>query len=158
MNNGGSLTLVNAIIANNTGGDCLFAVSSLGHNLDSDGTCNLTATGDLSNTDPLLGPLQDNGGPTFTHTLLPGSPAIDAIPLEACTDKDGNPITTDQRGVLRPQGAACDLGAFEFQPPPPTPTPTPIPGVTQWGLVAMAVLLGVVLARQISRNMRRRGA
>ena len=60
--------------------------------------------------DPLLGPLQDNGGPTFTHALLPGSPAIDHIPAENCE------VTTDQRGVARPQGAACDIGAYELEP------------------------------------------
>jgi hypothetical protein len=57
--------------------------------------------------DPRLGPLQDNGGPTETHALLTGSPAIDAA----------DPInfpSTDQRGVARPQGAAPDIGAFEF--------------------------------------------
>jgi CSLREA domain-containing protein len=56
--------------------------------------------------DPLLGPLADNGGPTRTHALLPGSPAIDAASTPDCP-------TTDQRGVLRPQGAACDIGSYE---------------------------------------------
>lgn len=108
--------LVNTIIANNpSGGDCSGGgvnLTSLGHNLDSDGTCNLTDPTDLPNTDPLLGPLQDNGGSTFTHALLPSSPAIDA----------GNPATpgsggnaceaADQRRVPRLQ--ACDIGAFEL--------------------------------------------
>jgi hypothetical protein len=69
---------------------------------------------------PLLGPLQDNGGPTFTQALLPDSPAIDAVPVADCTyDDDGNPatpevpLTSDQRGVARPQGSACDIGAYE---------------------------------------------
>ena len=61
--------------------------------------------------------LADNGGPTPTVALLPGSPAIDAIPASACLDADGNPILTDQRGMARPQGPACDIGAFEFAPP-----------------------------------------
>ena len=61
---------------------------------------------DLINTDPLLGPLADNGGPTFTQALLPGSPAIDAGVAVAG-------VTTDQRGVPRPQGTAPDIGAFE---------------------------------------------
>ena len=53
--------------------------TSLGYNLSSDdGGGILIGTGDQINTDPMLGPLQDNGGPTFTHALLPGSPAIDA--------------------------------------------------------------------------------
>ena len=56
--------------------------------------------------DPRLGSLADNGGPTRTHALLLGSPAIDAASTPACP-------TTDQRGVLRPQGAACDIGSYE---------------------------------------------
>lgn len=60
-----------------------------------------------------LGPLHDNGGPTFTLALLPGSPAIDHIPADDCTDVDGNAVTIDQRGVSRPQGPSCDIGAFE---------------------------------------------
>ena len=116
-NNGGTVELINSIIANNlTGGDCSGIVTSLEHNLDSDGTCNLTEPTDLPNTDPLLGPLRDNGGPTETHALLLGSPAIDTGDDAFCPD-------TDQRGVTRPQGAACDIGAFEFEPST-TPTPT----------------------------------
>jgi hypothetical protein len=57
--------------------------------------------------DPKLGPLQDNGGATLTHALLPGSLAIDNA-------DDGAAPSTDQRGVARPQGAASDIGAFEF--------------------------------------------
>lgn len=62
-----------------------------------------------------LGPLQNNGGPTSTHALLPGSNAIDggdAAP-PGCVDQDG-PILTDQRGLPRSSGAACDIGAFEY--------------------------------------------
>jgi predicted outer membrane repeat protein len=73
--------------------------------------------------DPLLGPLADNGGTTQTHALLPGSPALDAAnPLPpgsggfACTG-------FDQRGIIRPQGSACDMGAYEDDSPA-TPTPT----------------------------------
>jgi hypothetical protein len=56
----------------------------------------------------ILAPLADNGGPTLTHALILGSPAIDASP------DDGNCLDTDQRGVSRPQGLTCDIGAFEF--------------------------------------------
>jgi CSLREA domain-containing protein len=118
---GASATLKNTIVANSpSGGDCSGIITSDGHNLDSDGTCGLTGTGDLSNTNPLLGPLADNGGPTQTHALLGGSPAIDA------GSPDCPPPATDQRGVARPQGAACDMGAYEHEPTP-TPTPTPCP-------------------------------
>jgi len=61
-----------------------------------------------------LSGLQNNGGPTQTIALLGTSAAVDAIPVSACTDVGGNPVATDQRGVLRPQGAACDIGAFEL--------------------------------------------
>ena len=108
------------------GGPCLIPnwlpnyLTSGGHNIGTDGTCNLTDPTDLPNTDPMLGPLQDNGGPTETHALLPGSPAIDAIPTADCTwDDDGDPETPevplriDQRGASRPQGVGCDIGAVE---------------------------------------------
>jgi hypothetical protein len=90
-------------------------VTSLGYNVSSDdGGGFLTGAGDQINTDPLLGPLQNNGGPTFTHALLPGSPAIDA----------GDPNFTpppfyDQRGpgYLRVVNGRIDKGAFEVQAP-----------------------------------------
>ena len=116
MSSGSTPTVKNTIIANSSpAGDCAEGrVISLGHNLDSDGTCGLTEPTDLPNTDPLLGPLADNGGPTLTHALLPTSPAIDA---GSCMAVDGSPVTTDQRDATRPQGAACDIGAYEVQPP-----------------------------------------
>jgi serine/threonine protein kinase len=65
---------------------------------------------DLINKLPVVGPLQNNGGPTSTHALAPGSPAINAVPSKAC---DLDTIPTDQRGTKRPQGSACDIGAYE---------------------------------------------
>jgi hypothetical protein len=62
--------------------------------------------GDLPNVDPLLGPLEDNGGPTDTHSLLAGSPAISAGNLPSCT-------AVDQRGATRGSDGACDIGAYE---------------------------------------------
>jgi CSLREA domain-containing protein len=103
------LQIKNTIVANNSGGNCeAYIITSLGHNLSSDNTCALTNTGDLVNTNPLLGPLLNYGGPTLTRALLPGSPAIDA------GSPDCPPPATDQRGVVRPQSAACDIGAYEF--------------------------------------------
>jgi hypothetical protein len=64
----------------------------------------------------MLGPLQDNGGPTMTHALGAGSVAIDVIPGAECLDAEGEPLTTDQRGEPRPGGSTCDVGAFEVQP------------------------------------------
>src|SRR5438874_4098912 len=102
-------------------------ITSHGHNLSSDdGGGVLNGPGDQINTNPLLGPLQNNGGPTFTHALLPGSPAIDA----------GDPNFTpppffDQRGAGfdRLVNGRIDIGSFEVQGPTP-PTPTPIPTAT----------------------------
>ena len=71
-------------------------------------------TGDIQDTDPRLLPLQPYDGQTQTYGLFPDSPAIDAVPVENCTDTSDNPITVDQRGLDRPFGTACDIGAFEF--------------------------------------------
>jgi predicted outer membrane repeat protein len=77
-----------------------------GYNLGSDQSCSLTQTGDLQNTDPMLAPLGDNGGPTLTHMPMPNSPAIDGGTNEGCP-------ADDQRGYPRPAGSACDIGAVE---------------------------------------------
>jgi uncharacterized repeat protein (TIGR01451 family) len=98
----------NSILVGNQTGNCYWdsKVNSLGYNLIDDNTCGLNATGDLTNTNPLLGPLADNGGGTLTHLPLLGSPAIDAGDSATCP-------TTDQRGVARPQAGGCDIGAVE---------------------------------------------
>jgi hypothetical protein len=125
--NGGAVEIRNTIfnagapgenIVNNGG-----TVTSQGYNISSDdGGGVLTGPGDQINTDPLLGPLQDNGGPTFTHLPLPGSPAIDA----------GDPSFTrppyhDQRGACfyRVFGRRIDVGSVETQPRPRCVTPEP---------------------------------
>lgn len=128
ITNAGSLTLVigNTILSNsgtnivNEGG----TVTSHGYNLSNDnGGGFLTAPGDQINTNPMLSPLQDNGGPTFTQIPLTGSPALDA--------GDPNftpPPLNDQRGVpyVRVFNGRIDIGSVEVQPSPtPTPTPTP---------------------------------
>lgn len=105
-------------------GDCAGEpFDSGGHNIESPGnTCGFDQESDQPGTgEPDLGPLADNGGPTLTHALLEGSAAIDRIPESSCIDKAGEPLTTDQRGEPRPAGAsaACDVGAFEAQPPLP---------------------------------------
>ena len=115
----GTARMQNSIIANSlSGGNCHGTVASKGYNLSSDGTCNLTNTGDLNNTDPMLGPLQSNGGPTQTMALPSGSPAIDAGNPNGCTDSGGHLLTTDQRGQPRPDkedSVGCDMGAYESQ-------------------------------------------
>jgi len=118
--NVGAVVIQNSIVANGVDGNCYAGVpiTSNGYNLSSDGTCNFNSRGDLNNHDPLLGPLQNNGGPTETMALLPGSPAIDAGNPAGCTDGSGHLLTTDQRGMPRPDtedAVGCDVGAYERQ-------------------------------------------
>lgn len=98
---------------NPSGGDCVGPITSGGYNLDSDGTCITNGVNnDITAADPMLGPLQVNApGNTATHALLLGSPALDAIPIDS--DSCGI-LPDDQRGVTRPQGDGCDIGAFEW--------------------------------------------
>jgi hypothetical protein len=108
-------------------------VTSLGYNLSSDdGGGYLTGQGDQINTDPLLGPLQNNGGSTFTHALLAGSPATDAG-----DPSFSPPPLNDQRGCPfdRVFNGRIDIGSFETQPPrrrcaTPRPRPSPRPRPT----------------------------
>ena len=120
LNFDGTTTLQNSIVANNSAENCNGTILSNGYNLSSDGTCNFSSLGDLNNTDPKLGPLQNNGGPTQTQALLTGSPAIDAGNPNGCTDGNGHLLKTDQRGAPRPDKedtGGCDMGAYEFQNP-----------------------------------------
>jgi hypothetical protein len=115
---GSTVVLQNSIVANNTGGNCHGAVTSHGYNLSSDGTCDFDRAGDLNDTDPKLGQLRNNGGPTKTLALLPGSPAIDSGNPNGCTDGKGHLLKTDQRGEPRPDKedeSGCDRGAYERQ-------------------------------------------
>lgn len=121
---GHGLAVKNSILANNTGGNCYDfnlsnrATKSGGHNLSDDATCAdlFTEAGDLNSIHAGFDPagLKNNGGPTETIALLSTSPAKNAIPASSCTDLSGAPIKTDQRGVPRPQGPACDMGAYEL--------------------------------------------
>jgi hypothetical protein len=133
----------NTIVADNTAtpaGNCAGTGTfvSAGFNLESANTCTFNGAGDLVNTDPQLGPLQNNGSPTptptLTQALAAGSPAVDA---GSCTDIIGTAETIDQRGVARPQpaGGRCDIGAYELSavappppPPPPPSRPAAVPG------------------------------
>jgi hypothetical protein len=93
-------------------------MTSSGYNLSSDNTCKFNNSGDLNTTDPMLGPLQNNGGPTQTMALLSGSPASDSGNPSGCTDGQGHLLKTDQRGAPRPDTedtGGCDRGAYERQ-------------------------------------------
>ncbi|MCC6191750.1 MAG: CSLREA domain-containing protein [Anaerolineales bacterium] len=117
---GVAVTLQNTLIAGNTdpGGqapDCAGTVNSLGYNLVENALgCTLAGitTGNVLNQAAGLGPLHANGGPTLTHALLAGSPAINAGDPGGCRDGDGAALDTDQRGYERAD--RCDIGAFEF--------------------------------------------
>lgn len=135
----GDLATLSGTLLDNPGGNCApagAATTSDDYNLANDASCaSLTQPHDRQNTNPRLAPLADNCGPTRTHALLPNSPAIDA----GGTSANDCP-RVDQRGVARPQGTACDIGAYEVtvsaQPPvrpsaptvaPPMPQPAPRP-------------------------------
>src|SRR6266550_5583374 len=110
-----AMTIVtDGVTGANCSGPVLFTDN--GYNLDSGTSCGFsTSNHSLNSTDPKLGPLASNSGPTQTMALLAGSPAIDAIPngTSGCSG-------TDQRGVTRPQGPGCDIGAFEVDKTPPS--------------------------------------
>jgi fibronectin-binding autotransporter adhesin len=104
------------IVANSSGGDCSGSITDMGYNIDDDGSCgfNAPSISDSTTLDSTLGPLAENGGPTETVALLPGSPAIGVVPAADCPP-------TDQRGVTRP--TPCDIGAYQIGgSTAPTPT------------------------------------
>jgi hypothetical protein len=133
-----SLTIFGTVIAEPVNGpNCgdesddwvpLDETTSLGYNFSDDATCGLANGTDKQTAgSPVLGALAGNGGPT--QTLLPGtgSPLIDKIPLASCGATDvfgGEAVVEDQRGVTRPQGPACDIGAVEVVVAPVVVTPT----------------------------------
>jgi hypothetical protein len=88
--------------------------TSNGFNFSDDASCAFAGAGDRQSAgNPGLGALADNGGPTQTRLPQTGSPLIDTIPLASCRADGAAGITTDQRGVARPQGIGCDIGAVE---------------------------------------------
>lgn len=151
-NNTGVTTYKNTIVSDNVNtatnhpSDCYMQPGSIttsnGNNLDGDNSCGFGLPSD-QHGNPLLGPLKDNGGPTPTHALLAGSPAIDKGDNATCAGATVGGV--DQRGIARPQGPSCDVGAVEYtpavgavpvsqRPPPPglpPGNPQPLPPVAR---------------------------
>jgi uncharacterized repeat protein (TIGR01451 family) len=135
---GGTLALYNTILANSdTAGDCIVSDASVivanVHNMVEDGTCSAAFSGD-----PRLGPLADNGGDTWTHALLLGSPATERGDDVTC-------LTDDQRGVARPLMTHCDIGAVEAPEQPIlvhlTKTVTPTVDIPEDGVVTYTLVV-----------------
>jgi len=105
----GGVTVTSSLID----GDCYQSIVSNGYNVESPGnTCGFDQEGDQAGVSAValdLQPLADNGGPTMTLAITTDSAAFNAGTCE---------VTTDQRGVTRPQGPACDVGAFELEVAP----------------------------------------
>lgn len=117
IENAGTVRIKNTIVANSLAGpNCAGSkpIVSEGNNLESAETCSFNDLSDHPGTDPVVGPLADNEGPTLTHALLAGSPAIDRGDTIDCPEKD-------QRGAVRPADGdgdnvtICDIGAFEYE-------------------------------------------
>lgn len=136
----GTIVIDPEVDSENCSADPDSEISSDGYNLSDDETCNLVGDGDQqgSGVTADLGALRDNGGPT--HTMLPGedSDALGVIPVESCSSVSSD---TDQRGVERPQGDACDVGAVEIEvadDPPPTYDfggfEEPVDGAPEWNV------------------------
>jgi CSLREA domain-containing protein len=114
-NDSGAIEIANSIIQGPTGSSpsCLGDITSLGHNIIERGSCGTPAEGDQPDTEAAIGPLANNLGFTFTHALMEDSPAIDGA--------SGDCPAVDQRNLPRPQGLACDVGAYESDFAPPDP-------------------------------------
>jgi parallel beta-helix repeat protein/predicted outer membrane repeat protein len=142
---GSTLNLFSTIIANNINGGA--PDIGVGETGTVNGTNSLvrgtsgfsfsTNVANITGQDPLLGPLANNGGPTLTHALLAGSPAIN-------TGSNPQALAFDQRGTpFARSSGVTDIGAFEIQgaPPPPPVANVPVPTLSQWGLALLSVMM-----------------
>jgi hypothetical protein len=130
---GGTATLTNTLLAQQVNGANCGGSFGGGNNLADDATCSVAAI----TATPLIGGLAANGGPTKTHALLSGSPAIDAGNNTAAAS-----FTTDQRGTgyLRVINATVDIGAFEFGN---IGASMAIPSLSEWGMILLSSLLAL---------------
>ena len=122
---GHRFVVVNMLVSSNTFhdgsiyNDCDGTLEVYGMNLFSDMSgCSFSGNGPMATgvvSRNTIGGLEDNGGPTVTHALLPGSEAIDnTVDALGCVDDTGAPLATDQRGAPRTAGVRCDVGSFEY--------------------------------------------
>jgi hypothetical protein len=135
------------IVANNTSANCSEQLGDGDYNLDSGSSCHFSQPHSLSTSDPRLGPLANNGGPTATHALLTGSLALNA----GGNATNGCPAT-DQRGVTRPQGPACDIGSYEAaaistQPPTTAASLSGKAGANGWYVGPVTVILAATASQ-----------
>ena len=126
--------VLNTIIDNDPGvsiPNCAGTIADNGNNIQfPDNSCG----GTIATANPELGPLSTNGGITQTKAIGFGSPAFNAGNNATCLD-------IDQRGVSRPQDFICDIGSYEFIP---VPIANNVPTLSEWGLIALAAIIGVV--------------
>ena len=149
-----NFTIANSIVAGNSTGnygpDAYGSFNSLGHNLirntnNSSGWNAADLTGSTASPlNPELGPLADNGGPTQTMALLPGSPAIDAGSNSLAVDASDNPLVTDQRGLTRIVNGTVDIGAYE-RAPGGAPTVTGASTTTAAGTYGVGTTIPITL-------------
>jgi predicted outer membrane repeat protein len=150
-NFGGTVTIKNTMVANSpAGGNCYGdPITDGGGNLSYPDT---TCPG--IHSDPLLGPLQNNGGPTETMALGPGSAALDAANDAICAATPVNNL--DQRGVARPQGPHCDIGAVEQIQQPAAVSLTALSARSLPGTIPPTIIVGLLLAAWVGVGIRRR--
>lgn len=123
-NEAGTVSVAGTVVATGgSEGDCSGSVTDAGYNLDDDGSCGFSGVDhSQSDVDAYLGPLQDNGGPTDTQAPAIDGPELNQIPPGATANSTTLCPGTDQRGISRPQGPKCDIGAVEVAPMPQTIT------------------------------------